>query len=164
MKRAWFLVLSFFMIATGYSCRNISAVKSDIKAETSMSKQAGNITFSEVKRSNYNLPLGEYRVITTFSETLDIYSQLADKKFSRSEPIPTLSEDEFFLLLKPTLIKQKYGDIEVIKMEKDNSVLKVYYKEIGNSEYSLSKQNNPILILRVNGEIPTDVKLLLQKN
>jgi hypothetical protein len=164
MKRAWFLVLSFLIVATGFSCRNISTAKSEVKNETVMDEQDQSVIFLEVRRLNRDLPLKEFKIISDFDETVKLYGELSDKKFARSEPIPTLSDNEFFLLLKPKLKKQQYGGIEVIKIERKETVLNVYYKEVKNEEYSLNKENNPILILRVNGVIPQDVKLLLQKN
>lgn len=164
MKYAWLLVLSFLTMATGFSCRNISTAKSEIKKEEGMAKRDETVAFSEVRRINRNIQMSEYMIISDFSEMVKLYSKLDDRKFSRSEPIPTLSDNEFFLILKPKLEKEQYGDIEVTKIDKNGTVLNVYYKEITNNEYLLNQQSNPILIVRVTGIIPTDVKLLLQKN
>lgn len=125
-----------------------------------MSTTEDSIIFTEVRRLNRSITLGEYLIIKNFDETVKLYSKIADKKFSRSEPIPALEENEFFLLLKPKLKKQFYGDIEVTKLEMKGSVLNVYYKEIGNVEYLTNKEKNPILILRVNGKVPSSVKLI----
>ncbi|WP_230635094.1 hypothetical protein [Chryseobacterium sp. LC2016-29] len=118
------------------------------------------VGFSEEKRLNKDIDLKEFVILTTFNQTLDIYSKLNDKKFSRSEPIPTLFDDEFFILLKPRLKMFKYGDIDVVKIEKEKSVLNVYYTEIKNEEYLLNKQKNPILILRLKGDVPSNVNLI----
>lgn len=118
------------------------------------------VGFSEEKRLNKDIDLKEFVILTTFSQTLDIYSKLNDKKFSRFEPIPTLFDDEFFILLKPRLKIFKYGDIDVVKIEKEKSVLNVYYTEIKNEEYLLNKQKNPILILRLKGDVPSNVNLI----
>ena len=163
MKCTLLLVLSFLISATGFSCRSISVTKSEHKPESSLKMQNNTISFSELRRVNSNVKLGQYSFIKDFSATLNLYSQLEDKKFSRSEPIPTLSENEYFLVLKPTLKKEKYGDIEVTKLEIKNNVLNVYYQEISNSEYILNKQNNPILILRVSGKAPLSAKLVLNE-
>ncbi|UFH31994.1 hypothetical protein LNP04_18815 [Chryseobacterium sp. C-71] len=132
----------------------------ELKAESIMNEPQGNVEFSEVRRLNREVQLNDFLIIKDFSETVKLYGKLADKRFSRSAPIPTLEENEFFLLLKPIMKKQTFGDLEVTKMEMKGSVLNVYYKEISNEEYLLNKQKNPILILRVNGVAPSGVKLI----
>lgn len=125
-----------------------------------MNEPQGDVKFSEVRRLNSEVQLNNFVIIKDFSETVKLYGKIADIRFSRSEPIPTLEENEFFLLLKPIMKKQTFGDFEVTKMEMKGSVLNVYYKEIRNEEYFLNKQKNPIVILRVNGVAPSGVKLI----
>ena len=125
-----------------------------------MNKPQVNVEFSEVRRLNRDVQLSDFLIIKDFSETVKLYGKLEDKRFSRSVPIPTLEENEFFLLLKPIMKKQVFGDLEITKMVIKGSVLNVYYKEISNEEYLLNKQKNPILILRVNGVTPSSVKLI----
>lgn len=160
MKHTFLLVLSFLISSTEFSCRSASMANNVLKAESIMNEPQGNVEFSEVRRLNREVQLNDFLIIKDFSETVKLYGKLADKRFSRSEPIPTLEENEFFLLLKPIMKKQIFGDLEVTKMEMKGSVLNVYYKEISNEEYLLSKQKNPILILRVNGVAPSTVKLI----
>ncbi len=121
------------------------------------------IRFSEVRRINRDVPLNDYMILENLAETIKVYGQLADKNFSRSEPIPTLSDNEFFLLLKPKMKMYLNGDIQVIKMELKGSVLNVYYRENNNEEYLLNNQKNPILILRVSEAAPKSVKLVTCK-
>lgn len=154
------MVLSYLLLVVGLNCSNSVLGKSDIKMDKSIMMQDNFVGFSEEKRLNKDIDLKEFVILTTFNQTLDIYSKLNDKKFSRSEPIPTLFDDEFFILLKPRLKMFKYGDIDVVKIEKEKSVLNVYYTEIKNEEYLLNKQKNPILILRLKGDVPSNVNLI----
>lgn len=160
MKHTFLLVLSFLISSAEFSCRGVSMANNELKAESIMNEPQGNGEFSEVRRLNREVQLNEFLIIKDFSETVKLFGKLADKRFSRSAPIPTLEENEFFLLLKPIMKKQIFGDLEVTKMEMKGSVLNVYYKEISNEEYLLNKQKNPILILRVNGVAPSAVKLI----
>lgn len=160
MKHTFLLVLSFLISSAEFSCRSFSMANNELKAESIMNDPQGNVEFSEVRRLNREVQLNDFLIIKDFSETVKLYGKLADKRFSRSAPIPTLEENEFFLLLKPIMKKQIFGDLEVTKMEMKGSVLNVYYKEISNEEYLLNKQKNPILILRVNGVAPSGVKLI----
>lgn len=160
MKHTFLLVLSFLIGSAEFSCRSVSMANNELKAESTMNEPQGNVEFSEERRLNREVQLNDFLIIKDFSETVKLYGKLADKRFSRSAPIPTLEENEFFLLLKPVMKKQTFGDLEVIKMEMKDSVLNVYYKEISNEEYLLNKQKNPILILRVNGVAPSGVKLI----
>lgn len=160
MKHTFLLVLSFLISSAEFSCRSVSMANNELKAESTMNEPQGNVEFSEVRRLNREVQLNDFLIIKDFSETVKLYGKLADKRFSRSAPIPTLEENEFFLLLKPIMKKQIFGDLEVTKMEMKGSVLNVYYKEISNEEYLLNKQKNPILILRVNGVAPSAVKLI----
>lgn len=162
MKRVFLLnfLLFLFGFGGGASCTNVSATKNIVKTESVMSKNNNEIKFSEVRRLNKNIPLKEYTILQSFEETVKLYSLMEDKRFSRSEPIPTLVENEFLLVLKPKLKTQQYGDIEIEKIEEEKSVLKVYYKEINNEEYLLNKEKNPILILKIEGKVPSEVKLI----
>ncbi|AZB30075.1 hypothetical protein [Chryseobacterium balustinum] len=160
MKSVWVMVLSYLLFVVGLSCSNSVLGKSDIKTDKLIMMQDNSVGFSEERRLNKDIDLKEFVILTTFNQTLDIYSKLNDKKFSRSEPIPTLFDDEFFMLLKPRLKIFKYGDIDVVKIEKEKSVLNVYYTEIENEEYLLNKQKDPILILRLKGGVPSNVNLI----
>lgn len=160
MKHTFLLVLSFLISSAEFSCRSVSVANNELKAESIMNESQGNVEFSEVRRLNREVQLNDFLIIKDFSETVKLYGKLADKRFSRSAPIPTLEKNEFFLLLKPIMKKQIFGDLEVTKMEMKGSVLNVYYKEISNEEYLSNKQKNPILILRVSGVAPSAVKLI----
>jgi hypothetical protein len=160
MKHTFLLILSLLISSAEFSCRSVSVANNELKAEPTMNEPQGNVEFSEVRRLNSEVQLNDFLIIKDFSETVKLYGKLADKRFSRSAPIPTLEDNEFFLLLKPIMKKQIFGDLEVTKMEMKGSVLNVYYKEISNEEYLLNKQKNPIVILRVNGVAPSGVKLI----
>lgn len=160
MKSVWMMVLSYLLLVVGLNCSSFALGKSDIKTNKLIMMQDNSVGFSEERRLNKDIDLKEFVILTTFNQTLDIYSKLNDKKFSRSEPIPTLFDDEFFMLLKPRLKVFKYGDINVLKIEKEKSVLNVHYTEIENEEYLLNKQKNPILILRLKGNVPSNVNLI----
>ena len=160
MKQGLLLVLSFLIFASGFSCRTNSVSKNEFQTKSVMKIPQDSIGFSEVRRVNRDIIMNDYMIITKFTETVELYSRLDDKKFSRSEPIPALFENDFLLILKPKMIKQQFGDIEVTKMAMKNYVLNVYYKEISNEEYLSNKQKNPILILRINGAVPSSVKMI----
>ncbi|PQA95288.1 hypothetical protein B0A69_07555 [Chryseobacterium shigense] len=162
MKRVFLFIFPLFLfgLGGGSGCTNVSATKNGIKQASVMTRNNNEIKFSEVRRLNKNIPLKEYTVLQSFEEIVKLYSTMEDKRFSRSQPIPTLSENEFLLVLKPQLKKQPYGDIEIVRMEEEQSVLNVYYKEIDNEEYLLNKEKNPILILKIEGKIPSGVKLI----
>lgn len=162
MKRIFLLIFLLFLFGFGggVGCTSVSATKNMVKTEPVMSRNNNEITFSEVRRLNKNIPLKEYTILQSFEETLKLYRLMEDKRFSRGAPIPTLSENEFLLVLKPTLKTQQYGDIEIEKIEEEKSVLHIYYKEIINEEYVLNKEKNPILILKIEGKVPSGVKLI----
>lgn len=163
MKRAFLLIFLWllFGFGGGLGCANVSATKNIVNTESVMSRNNDELKFSEIRRLNRNIPLKEYTILQSFEETVKLYRLMEDKRFSRSEPIPTLSEGEFLLVLKPKLKTQPYGDIEIEKIEQEKSVLNVYYKEINNEEYILNKEKNPILILKIEGKTPSGVKLII---
>lgn len=160
MKSVGLVMFSFLWLVAGLNCSNSVLAKNDIKTNTPIIVKENFIDFSEVRRLNKDVDLKEFMILTTFDQTLNLYSKLEDKRFSRSASIPTLFDDEFFILLQPQMKKLKYGDIDVVRIEENGSILNVYYKEITNDEYSLNKQKNPILILRLKGNIPSSVKLI----
>ncbi|GAB0156483.1 hypothetical protein CHRYSEOSP005_17480 [Chryseobacterium sp. Alg-005] len=160
MKKALLLMFMLVLFVFASGCKPLSATKNPVETESIRVKNNNEVKFSEVRRLNKDVSLQEYMIIRSFEETVKLYRLLEDKRFSRSEPIPTLAENEFILLLKPELKIKQYGDIEVVKIEESQSVLNVYYKEIDNEEYSANKQKNPILILIVEGKIPSRIKLM----
>lgn len=160
MKHTFLLVMSFLFCSAQFSCNSVSVAKNEFKDKGEMKIPQDDVIFSEVRRLNRAIAIGEYLVITDFDQTVNLYSKLEDKRFSRSEPIPALEDNEFFLMLKPLMKNHLNGDIEVKKMESNGSVLNVYYEEIPNVEYSADKLKNPILILRVTASVPSEVKLI----
>ena len=160
MKFLCLIVFSFLFVALGNNCTNSAGLKNDLNQRVPMTEKNNSVEFSEVRRLNREVSLKESTIITTFNETLALYKQLDDKKFSRSAPIPTIVDDEFLLVLKPMMKKQAFGDIEVTEIKEINSVLYVYYNEVSNDEYFAEKQKNPILILKIKGNIPKSVKLI----
>lgn len=158
MKNTFLLTLPLILFASGFGCSENFMLRSELKRP--FVQKSTKVDFWEVRRVNRNILLKESAIITTFAETSELYSKLEDKRFSRSEPIPTLSDDEFFIVLKPELKKIQYGDFEIIRIEEENSAIKIYYKEIINNEYLLNKQSNPILILRLKGKVPESIKLI----
>ncbi len=118
------------------------------------------IEFSEIKRFNKDVSLPEITLVTTFEKVVEIYDQLSDKNFSRSEPVPTLEENEYLLVIKPKLNKIVYGDIEVAEIESKDQDLVVKYREIESEEYKSGKLKNPVLIIKLSGKTPENIKLL----
>ncbi len=159
MKNSFLLTLSLSVFVAVVSCSNSVAYKSELKPNSEVNQQSDKIEFSEVKRFNRNVVIPETSVITTFKQTIELYRKLADKAFGRSEPIPTLGDSEYFLVLKPKLKKITYGDIEVEKIENKNSSLTVSYKEVESTEYETEKLTNPILIIKIKGKVPDNIKL-----
>ncbi|WP_312090299.1 hypothetical protein [Chryseobacterium sp.] len=159
MKNSFLLTLSLSVFVAVVSCSNSVAYKSELKPNSEVNQQSDKIEFSEVKRFNRNVVIPETSVITTFKQTIELYRKLADKTFGRSEPIPTLGDSEYFLVLKPKLKKITYGDIEVENIENKNSSLTVSYKEVESNEYGTEKLTNPILIIKIKGKVPDNIKL-----
>lgn len=124
-------------------------------------KDQKKVEFTVIRRLNFDHNMKEYTVITSTKEIKDLYMELNDSKYSRSTPIPVLQEGEYFLILKPELKTLKNGDIEVLNMESNSSVLNVFYKEIENSEYSGKQWSSPILILKIK-DSPKKIKLTIK--
>lgn len=119
------------------------------------------VEFTEIRRLNFDHNMKEYTVITSTKEIKDLYMELNDSKYSRSAPIPVLQEGEYFLVLKPKLKTLKNGDIDIVQMESNSSVLNIFYKEIENQEYSDKKLSSPILILKIT-DSPKKIKLTIK--
>ncbi|MBT2620209.1 MULTISPECIES: hypothetical protein [Chryseobacterium] len=151
-----FSIISIFLFLLVFSCANY-------KRNITPGKNAEKVEFTEIRRLNAEINLKEYTLINSTKGIKELYRQLDNSKFSRSAPIPVLEESgAYFLVLKPQLKNKKYGDIEIEKLEMNNSILLVNYKEIENREYAEEKQSNPIVILKVFNK-PTEIKLNLIK-
>lgn len=124
-------------------------------------KDQNKVEFTEIRRLNFDHNMKEYTVITSTKEIKDLYMELNDSKYSRSAPIPVLQEGEYFLVLKPKLKTLKNGDIDIVQMESNSSVLNIFYKEIENQEYSDKKLSSPILILKIT-DSPKKIKLTIK--
>lgn len=159
MKNSFLLTVSFLLMAAFVSCSN-SGVYNNVNNKSIVNYQQNKIEFSEVKRFNKDVSLPEVTLITTFKKTVEIYGKLSNKNFSRSEPIPTFEEGEYLLVLKPKLNKILYGDIEVKEIESKNQDLIIKYREVESEEYKTDKLKNPVLIIKLTGETPGNIKLL----
>jgi hypothetical protein len=121
------------------------------------------VSFSEIRRLNHSIDLKPSTVISSNEGILVLYEKLRDPRYSRSAPIPMLKDDEYFLVLKPKLSQITYGDIEIEKIERKNTVLKVYYQEVENAEYAEQKKGEPILILKIFEKPKNDNTIILIK-
>ncbi|MCY1663871.1 DUF4158 domain-containing protein [Chryseobacterium sp. SL1] len=116
------------------------------------------VEFTEIRRLNSVVSLAQYTVITSTKGIKELYMKFSDTRYSRSEPIPVLSEGEYFVVLKPELKKIQNGDIEIEKLETNGVTLNILYKEVENPEYAEKKQSDPILIIKIKSN-PKKIKL-----
>lgn len=117
------------------------------------------VEFTEIRRLNSAVSLAQYTVITSTKGIKELYMKFSDTRYSRSAPIPILSEGEYFVVLKPELKKIQNGDIEIEKLETNGFTLNILYKEVENQEYAEKKQSDPILIIKIKSN-PKKIKLI----
>ncbi|KFF26200.1 hypothetical protein IW16_10005 [Chryseobacterium vrystaatense] len=154
IKSFFFYSFFSFLVCNCTDYKNVSQMNYD-------NKDQKKVEFTEIRRLNFDHNMKEYTVITSTKEIKDLYMELNDSKYSRSAPIPVLQEGEYFLVLKPKLKTLKNGDIDIVKMESNSSVLNIFYKEIENQEYSDKKLSHPILILKIT-DSPKKIKLTIK--
>lgn len=159
MKNLLFLIFSLLTGGLGCGCSGSLPAKSNFSMSNQEEAQQENVHFTELRRLNREVDIEDIKVITTFKQTSELYAKLDEKKFSRSAPIPTLDGDEFLVVLKPAIQNRKFNDIEITKINVQEKELKIYYREIVNSEYAIN-QKSPIIILKVEEKVPSGVQLI----
>lgn len=142
---------------------NIAFLSLNLSCSNSKNMNAGqskiSVEFTEERRLNHTLSLKESTIINTSQELIELYSQLEDRTTPRSAPIPAFDENtESILIIKPTLKSLKYGDIEIVKIEKVKDQLMINYREIENWEFAKKKWRNPTVILKIS-EKPSEIQL-----
>ncbi len=147
----------FLMIALVFSCNSLE------NSNQSLNQSANTeiLDFVEMRRLNYKIDLKETTFLNSFQDILTLYQRLEDTKYSKGFPIPSLEENETLIVLKPTLKKIKYGDIEIVDIQNKEENLIIKYKEILNVDYEKSKASNPILIIKTSEKFKT-VQLTLK--
>lgn len=146
-----YLLIGFSFLALNLSCSNSKNITTE-QSQTS-------IEFTEERRLNHPLNLNETTIINSSQELIELYGKLEDKSIPRSAPIPSFDGNiESIIVIKPTLKKLKYGDIEIESVEQIKSKLRINYREVENWEFTENKWNNPIVIIRVT-EKPSEIQL-----
>ena len=140
-----------FMSAMFCSCNSqtLSVAKENTENKLVHNTNDDDVSFEEMRRINFKIDLDEVSVLNEFDEILNLYQKLHNPKFSRAYPIPTLQEGESLIVLKPTLKKIKYGDIEIINIQNKNETIFIDYREIESWEYERDQVSNPILIIKI---------------
>lgn len=141
----------FIMFFLFFSCSSqiISTQNKNIEKTNMKIEKNEGIEFEEMRRLNFKIDREEVSVLKEFNEILNFYQKLENPKYPKSYPIPSLQEEESLIIIKPTLKKMKFGDLEIIKMMINNETLVIQYKEIENWEYKRDQVSDPIVIIKV---------------
>lgn len=126
--------------------------------------QNSTVVFVEVRRMSTPVKIGKYRIARNFDETLKLYDALQDKSFKRSAPIPSLEPGEYLLAIQPAMMHFPFGDLEIVKIVSAKKGLRVEYREVASPMNEEAKLRNPLVILKIAGEVPATIDLIKINN
>ncbi len=147
------LFLSLILVGLGISCSNSKKIASN------QSENNEEMEFTEERRMNNPIKLDEISIINSSKELIELYGKLNDPEVPRSAPIPPFDDqNETILVIKPRLKSETFKDIEIVRIQNNDSQLIINYKEIENWEFTENKWKDPIIILKVTGKF-SDIQI-----
>lgn len=122
------------------------------------------IDFEEVNHFSYPLISESWLVLDTQKKIDSVYSIIhSQTQGSRLAPIPTMNEDESYLVFKPVL--KNTNDIEIKKILLKNSILYIEVVEFSNPEIlKLSRASPSVLVKLLTKVNVKNIIIKYQKN
>ncbi len=120
--------------------------QSQMVKNTSMQKEE--IPFEDLHHYSYSLTDKDFFIIETQDKMDEIYSIIHKKSGGRRlAPIPAISNDETFIIIKPKLKNTNDVSVENMVYEKGKIIVKI--KEFNNPNINTSSRQSPNILLKL---------------
>jgi hypothetical protein len=115
--------------------------------------QKSEIQFEDNYHYSYSLTENKFLVIDTQDKMDKVYSIIHKKNGGqRLAPIPTVTDEETFIIIKPIL--KNSNDVSIEKVTFNNETLFIKIKEFSNPAVDSKNRQSPNIILKLLKKIP----------
>lgn len=131
----------YFLFLLFINCQSQNANKLSMSQKTE-------IEFEDNYHYPYSLTENNFLIIDTQDKMDNIYSIIHKKNGGkRLAPIPTVTDEETFVIIKPLL--KNANDISVEKVTFDNEILYIKIKEFNNPSIDVKNRQSPNILLKL---------------
>lgn len=147
--------MKFFL---GYLLLMIVSCSSQF-AESSGQKEGQELMFEDRHHYRFSLTDKPFLVIGSQQKMDDVFRLIHSRNSSsKMSPIPTVLENETYLIIKPVL--KSTNDIEIQKLEMKNSILYIDVKPFDDPQIQRGLRQTPNVLIRVFERISVkDIKI-----
>ncbi len=131
----------YFLFLLFINCQSQNANKLSMSQKTE-------IEFEDNYHYPYSLTENNFLIIDTQDKMDNIYSIIHKKNGGkRLAPIPTVTDEETFIIIKPLL--KNTNDVSVEKVTFDNETLYIKIKEFNNPSIDVKNRQSPNILLKL---------------
>lgn len=131
----------YFLFLLFINCQSQNANKLSMSQKTE-------IEFEDNYHYPYSLTENNFLIIDTQDKMDNIYSIIHKKNGGkRLAPIPTVTDEETFIIIKPLL--KNANDVSVEKVTFDNETLYIKIKEFNNPSIDVKNRQSPNILLKL---------------
>lgn len=131
----------YFLFLLFINCQSQNANKLSMSQKTE-------IEFEDNYHYPYSLTENSFLIIDTQDKMDNIYSIIHKKNGGkRLAPIPTVTDEETFVIIKPLL--KNANDVSVEKVTFDNETLYIKIKEFNNPSIDVKNRQSPNILLKL---------------
>lgn len=131
----------YFLFLLFINCQSQNANKLSMSQKTE-------IEFEDNYHYPYSLTENNFLIIDTQDKMDNIYSIIHKKnRGQRLAPIPTVTDEETFVIIKPLL--KNANDVSVEKVTFDNETLYIKIKEFNNPSIDVKNRQSPNILLKL---------------
>lgn len=131
----------YFLFLLFINCQSQNANKLSMSQKTE-------IEFEDNYHYPYSLTENNFLIIDTQDKMDNIYSIIHKKNGGkRLAPIPTVSDEDTFVIIKPLL--KNSNDVSVEKVIFDNETLYIKIKEFNNPSIDVKNRQSPNILLKL---------------
>lgn len=125
--------------------------QSQVGNKNSMS-QGKKIQFEDRYHYPYTLTQKEFLIINSQDKMDEVFKIIHQKnEGNRFSPIPTIIENETYLVVKPKL--KNYNDVSIDKISLNKNILYIKVTEFNNPDFRKENRSSPNVLLKLAGNI-----------
>lgn len=120
--------------------------------EGTSAQQKKEIQFEDRYHYPFSLTQKDFIVIDSQQKMDEIFTIIHQKNSgNRLSPIPTVVENETFIIVKPQL--KNSNDVSIEKINLENKTLTIKVKELDNPDFKKTSRISPNILLKLQGNI-----------
>lgn len=121
-------------------------------ASVSSVSQKTSIDFEDIYHYPYNLISGNFQIIESQQQMDQIFKIIhKNNGGNRMAPIPTITEDETYIIFKPTL--KNTNDVEIKEIFKNSNGISVSVEPLNNPDIAEKSRVSPNVLVKLLGKV-----------